>query len=105
MVPDLLKLFFLYIMDNREKLEFIKEVLAPLNVDELIRMYWLRTVWNDDFWPTTDDMIKLHNECQKSAFKNRYSEKDLRIALDYAREIAWASEHKLCFNYLFADSD
>lgn len=77
---------------NNEKLEFIKKIISPFTSEQLIRTYYFQKHPIEEWIPSKQDIINITNICRRCANENWYWEEELKQALDYAKEIADATD-------------
>ena len=77
-------------MNNKEKLDFIKKVIAPYSVNTLLRMSVMKTKKPNIV--TTEAYQEIKNECRENSKKNWYPEKAFQKAFYYVSQL---TEEKL----------
>lgn len=72
-------------MDNKEKLDFIKKVIAPYSVNTLLRMSVLKVKKPSIVTPEAYQEIK--NECRENSKKNWYPENAFQKAFYFVSQL------------------
>lgn len=72
-------------MGNKEKMDFIKKVIAPYPVNTLLRMSVLKTQKPNIVTP--EDYLKIKEECRENSKKNWYPEKAFQKAFYYVSQL------------------